>query len=159
VRTLGLWALGLSVGLWVAALFVSPLAVASSNRVLSFGAAAVYAAGSQICHQRPERSFHIGGRQMPVCARCTGLYVSAAAAVPIALLIAVSWPSRRARIVFVLAALPTVLTWSLEYLGLAHFSNLARAVCAVPLGFVAAWLVVNQIAPRPSRPAPRGTMR
>lgn len=27
------------------------------------------------CHQLPERSFFIGGRQFPLCARCTGLVV------------------------------------------------------------------------------------
>ena len=34
----------------------------------------VYQLGSLICHQRPERSFHLAGVQMPVCARCFGLY-------------------------------------------------------------------------------------
>ena len=29
-----------------------------------------------ICHRKPERSFHIYGHQFPVCARCTGFYVS-----------------------------------------------------------------------------------
>lgn len=26
------------------------------------------------CHQLPERSFHWKGRQLPVCARCTGVF-------------------------------------------------------------------------------------
>jgi uncharacterized membrane protein len=33
-----------------------------------------------MCHQIPERSFFIHGKQMPICARCTGLgigYISA----------------------------------------------------------------------------------
>lgn len=29
-----------------------------------------------ICHRIPERSFHIRGHQFPVCARCTGFYIS-----------------------------------------------------------------------------------
>ncbi len=29
-----------------------------------------------ICHRRPERSFFYKGRQFPVCARCTGFYIS-----------------------------------------------------------------------------------
>ena len=29
-----------------------------------------------ICHRKPERSFHINGHQFPVCARCTGFYIS-----------------------------------------------------------------------------------
>jgi hypothetical protein len=43
-------------------------------------AVAVYAAGSLVCHQRPERSFHTATVQWPVCARCAGLYFGAAAA-------------------------------------------------------------------------------
>lgn len=39
----------------------------------------IFAAGSVICHQLPERSFFLDGRQLPVCARCTGLYLSGAA--------------------------------------------------------------------------------
>lgn len=31
-----------------------------------------------ICHRRPERSFFINGHQFPVCARCTGFYISLA---------------------------------------------------------------------------------
>jgi len=29
-----------------------------------------------ICHRKPERSFHLKGHQFPVCARCTGIYIS-----------------------------------------------------------------------------------
>lgn len=30
---------------------------------------------SKVCHQRPERSFHWLGQQLPVCHRCLGIYV------------------------------------------------------------------------------------
>ena len=133
---------------WIAALFVAPITVASSNRMLALPSALVYVAGSHICHQRAERSFHIDGRQMPVCARCTGLYVSAAAAIPFALVAATTIPSRRSRTILVLAALPTLVTWALEYWGLAPFSNVARAVAALPLGFAAAWLVIGTLRGR-----------
>ena len=33
--------------------------------------------GAAVCHRLPERSFFWGGRQMPLCARCTGLYTGA----------------------------------------------------------------------------------
>lgn len=29
-----------------------------------------------ICHRIPERSFFVGSHQFPVCARCTGFYIS-----------------------------------------------------------------------------------
>lgn len=126
------------------AIFAAPVAIESPHRPISFCAAAVYAAGSYVCHQRPERSFHIAGHKMPVCARCTGLYVSAAAAVPVAFLFAVPMTARRARLVLLVAALPTALTWGLEYAGVMPFSNAARALAALPLGCAAAWLVVTQ---------------
>jgi predicted membrane protein DUF2085 len=45
--------------------------------LLSFG---TYLVGSLLCHQRPERSFFLWGSQMPVCARCLGIYAGAALA-------------------------------------------------------------------------------
>jgi uncharacterized membrane protein len=41
---------------------------------------AVYAIGSFVCHQLPERSWRLWTAQMPVCARCTGIYFGAAIA-------------------------------------------------------------------------------
>lgn len=60
-----------------------PLATLAASRahvdvVVSAGALVVYAVGAAVCHQLPMRSFHLWGVQMPVCARCTGIYVGAA---------------------------------------------------------------------------------
>ena len=141
---------------WVAAITLAPLAIASNRTVLSLGAAGVYAAGARICHQRPDRCFRIHGLPMPVCARCTGLYLGAAAAAPLALALAAGLSSRRARGIAAVAALPTLLTWGLEVAGLAHPSNAVRAMAALPLGFVAAWLVIASLVhgPRPRHEAP-----
>ena len=51
------------------------------SRVGHLARCSCYAAGSIVCHQIPERSFHIAGVQLPVCARCTGLYAGALAGV------------------------------------------------------------------------------
>jgi uncharacterized membrane protein len=134
---------------WLAAILLAPLAIASDRPVLSVGAAGLYAAGARICHQRPDRCFWIRGRPMPVCARCSGLYAGAALAAPLALVWAAQLSGRRARAVAAAAALPTLFTWSLEVAGLAHPSNLARFVSALPLGCVAAWLVVSVLAHGP----------
>lgn len=52
--------------------------------------------GYALCHRITERSFTINGRQLPLCARCTGMYLGAA------LTILILWLSGRARF----AALP-----------------------------------------------------
>lgn len=128
------WALSIGIALWVAALLVSP--------------SWLFPLGSFICHQRPERSFVIAGNQLAVCARCTGLYAGSAAAAPLALLAASSLTGARARRILLLAGAPTALTWSLEFAGLAAFSNMARFIAALPLGFAGAWLVLGVIAER-----------
>jgi uncharacterized membrane protein len=116
-------------------------------------AAIVYSASSRICHQRPDRSFRIAGLQMPVCARCSGLYLSAAVGTLLA------WGTRRStgfrRIVgarmlrtmpaLIIAALPTAVTFALEILGVMRFSNNARAIAALPLGAFAGWLFVRML--------------
>jgi uncharacterized membrane protein len=125
------WTLGALLMGWAAALFLAPEAL---SPFCAF-----------ICHQRPERSFHLGSVQMPVCARCTGLYVGAALALPLATVIGSGLASDRARKVFLIAALPTALSWTLEFAGIAAFSNVARFIAAVPLGLVAAWLVLGAL--------------
>jgi uncharacterized membrane protein len=49
------------------------------------------AVGYAICHRISERSFHIGNRQLPLCARCTGEFFSSAIAL---LFLAVVSPKR-----------------------------------------------------------------
>jgi uncharacterized membrane protein len=117
---------------WVAGLFLAP--------------AALTPVCGAICHQRPERSFFVSGAQLPVCARCLGLYIGAAVAVPIGLIITTRVAPRRARQVLAAAAVPTALTWSLEFVGVAASSNIVRFVSALPLGCAAAWLVLSAIA-------------
>jgi uncharacterized membrane protein len=136
--------------LWAAAILLAPLAIASGQGRLSLGAAGVYTAGARVCHQRPDRCFWIHGRPMPVCARCTGLYAGAALAGPLALFLASGLSSRRARLTVTLAALPTLISWGIEIAGLAHPSNSVRAIAALPLGFVAAWLVISTLSHGPT---------
>lgn len=38
------------------------------------------AVGYAVCHRIDVRSFHLGGRPLPLCARCTGMYLGALAA-------------------------------------------------------------------------------
>jgi uncharacterized membrane protein len=83
------------------------------------------------------------GRELAVCARCTGLYASALAGALLALSLgAVSVSPSRARVWLGVAALPTILTVGLELAGIAFPSNTIRMLSALPLGAVAAWVVV-----------------
>ena len=40
----------------------------------------IFELGGWVCHQAPERSLHIAGVQMPLCARCTALLLGAVVA-------------------------------------------------------------------------------
>src|SRR5512147_336009 len=103
-------------------------------------AATFYDAAGLVCHQRAERSFHLAGVQLPVCARCTGLYVSAAVGV----LAWISWRRLRPRSIaldspravrlLVIAALPTALSVASGLAGIGDLSNAGRFTAALPLG-------------------------
>jgi uncharacterized membrane protein len=117
----------------------------------------VYAVGSVICHQMPERSFFIDGRQLPVCARCTGLYLGGGAGV-LGWLIwkaAQGWRSfflapRRVLAIVVAAGLPTALSYATGVIGVWDGSNVTRALLAVPLG-LSAGAVVAAVATKDLR--------
>lgn len=117
----------------------------------------VFAAGSVVCHQIPERSFFIGGHQLPVCARCTGLYLSGLAGLMAWIGFKalrgwrpVTWPPRAALTAVSIAAVPTLLSVASGTLGLADGTNLIRATLAMPLG-ASAGAVVAAVATKDLR--------
>ena len=64
---------------WAMLLVAVPF-VASGAHLSSIAAAtvvAVYGIGSLVCHQLPQRSYRLWSAQMPVCARCAGIYAGA----------------------------------------------------------------------------------
>jgi uncharacterized membrane protein len=124
------------------------LAAAPSAALGVPASGATYLFGSFVCHQRAGRSFHLAAAQLPVCARCLGLYAGAM----IGLLV---WraPSReRMRIVLLAAAGPTALTWAAEAIGLWDPGNAVRFGAALPLGAAAA-LTVNYVECARRRPS------
>lgn len=140
-------ALALTALAWLALLIVTPLAPSSIATLM-------YAAGSVICHQLPERSFHLAGFQLPVCARCLGIYAGAAAAASIHVLgvfVADSawWrllSPAAARRVFLVSAVPTVVTVALEWAGAWSGTNVVRAIAGVALGVGGALVVMSAVA-------------
>jgi uncharacterized membrane protein len=104
--------------------------------------AVVYGAGALLCHQRSDRSFSLRRTQMPVCARCTGLYL-AGALCAIAAWLGRPREPRRARLLLMMAAGPMAVSVGLEWAGLVAGSNLLRAASALPAGGVAGWLALR----------------
>jgi uncharacterized membrane protein len=129
--------------LWAIVILVAPFGLGEG----SLAAWLVYDVAGGICHQRPERSFHLAGVPMPVCARCSGLYLSGAAGALFAWLApsGTTGLTGRTRAALALAASPTAVTFGVEQVGLFPFSNGARAVAAVPLGVAAGWLFVRAL--------------
>jgi uncharacterized membrane protein len=135
--------------LWVALLLLAPLALTSASVLIAVAASAVYEAASFVCHQRPDRSFHLGAAQIPVCARCLGLYASGAIGAAAVWTATRGTPapmaSRAARRALAIAAAPTALAWGLEWIGLWQPGNVVRAAAALPLGAAAGWMFVTAL--------------
>ena len=111
----------------------------ASTLVYGFAVAA-YGVGHLICHQLPARSFHLWGAALPVCARCTGIYVGAAAA-SVVFGLAPGRLSGEARRVLLLALLPTAATLVFEWTTGVTPGNWIRALAGIPLGVAVAWAV------------------
>ena len=146
---------------WVTVLVAAPM-------FPGWAGAIVYGVGSLICHQIPERSFYLSGFQLPVCARCLGIYTGAAAGAAFVLMRSRSgnlFPAASAtsRWLAVVAAAPTLVTVALEAAGIWDPSKLTRALAGFALGGILAFVVESALAtlhygecapPRPTAPKP-----
>ena len=86
------------------------------------------------CHQRPERSFFIRGRQLPLCARCTGIlagYVLGGALFVFGLVPPV-W-------ICGLALLPSLIDWVLQTFFFRESTNIRR----LATGFLFGWGLIT----------------
>jgi len=133
---------------WLLALVAVPTLIRyeTGGHPVAVVSAGVYFIGGLVCHQQASRSFHIEGVQMPVCARCAGLYFGGALGVLVPLRARRSRrPNRqhtmtRWREVMLAAAVPTGLTLLGELGGILPSSGELRAVAAVPLGVAVTWV-------------------
>lgn len=126
---------------WLALLILAPVLPVSIAAIL-------YALGSRICHQRPERSFHLFAAQLPVCARCAGIYAGAAAGSLLMLSASIRERLFRfsPRTLLLAGALPTLMTIIIEWSGAWAGANDARAAAGVPLGLAVAFVVARAAA-------------
>jgi uncharacterized membrane protein len=140
-------AFALGAALWAILLGTAPLVAT----VTVAGAALIYAAGSLICHQLPERSFHLAGAQLPVCARCYGLYLGVALGALAWAVVAARRERNLSRVptlaTLAVVAAPTAVTVLTAMAGVFDPPNIWRAGLALPLG-AAAGVVVGAAASR-----------
>jgi uncharacterized membrane protein len=138
------WAISASVVTLVVSLIViAPLAAATGHDEIARG---VYRAFGAFCHQLPERSYFIDGHKLAVCSRCTGLYAGFALtllAYPlIRSLRATATPAPKW---LVLAALPTLIDFSLRFLGIWENTHTSRLLTGLLPGGAAVFYVMPGI--------------
>lgn len=138
---------------WAALLVAAPFLAsrAHASALASALIVGVYGIGSLVCHQLPERSYHIWAAQMPVCARCAGIYFGGVLGALAGLWHAGRRPSARragtvpardVRVALALAAVPTFATLIYEWTTGEMPSHALRAAAGVALGLVISWVVV-----------------
>ena len=135
------WAITATIALALVAMIVAaPLAEANGHARFAH---TIYKVFSFVCHQIPERSFHLAGHQFAVCSRCTGLYSGFAVAVliyPLARSLTRTDAPRRRWLI--LAAVPLLIDFSLTYFGLWSNTHLTRFLTGALLGAVAVFYVM-----------------
>lgn len=138
------WAVGLAVVLiWVLSIVAAPIAQANGIAALS---SPLYHFFSFICHQIPERSFHIGTEQFAVCSRCFGVYFGL-------LFGFVVYPLWRnideiepiPRFWLFLSLIPIAIDWSLTMFGIWENSHPSRFVTGLILGVACATFIIPAI--------------
>ena len=113
---------------WAALLVAAPFLPAAAGATL-------YAFGALICHQIPERSLYLAGVQLPVCARCLGIYGGAALMGLALLAVRPHWLVRLdPRAVLLAGLVPTVVPAPFEWMGVVDTSNLVRLSAGLVLG-------------------------
>lgn len=140
-RPLIMWLLVVAGSLFFVGLLVAaPLAQAHGVHWFSF---AVYEAFSHVCHQIPERSFHIAGYPLAVCARCTGLYVGFAAVVAFyPLMTSLKRTHTPERKWLFVAAAPLGIDFALGLFGIWGNSHLSRLLTGGLLGAVSVFFIL-----------------
>ena len=135
------WVITATIALALVAMIVGAPLFQSTGH-LAF-ASPIYKVFSYVCHQIPERSFHLAGHQFAVCSRCTGLYMGFAVATLVypltRSLIRTDTPRRRW---LILAAVPLLIDFSLTYFGVWSNTHLTRFATGALLGAVSVFYVM-----------------
>ena len=82
------------------------------------------------CHRLPERSFHFRGKQFPVCARCTGIYLG-----ELIMLILLFIGFRLSIFWSLICILPFIIDGTIQYFNLIESTNMRRFITGLIGGF------------------------
>jgi len=122
--------------------FIIAAPVARATGYTAF-ASAIYKTFSYVCHQMPERSFHLGRYKFGVCSRCTGVYSGLALATLVyPLTRSLKRPDTPSILWLILSAVPLAIDFSLGYFGIWHNTHLSRFITGALLGSVAVFYIV-----------------
>lgn len=103
----------------------------------------IYRAFGFLCHQIPERSFHLENHALAVCARCTGIYAGFATSILLYPLVrSLKKAEAPARIWLVLACLPITVDFALGYFNIWPNTHLSRFATGAIFGATCALFIV-----------------
>ena len=128
---------------WVFLIVAAPIFAA--NSIDSF-AKPIYSFFSYICHQKSERSFHIGDHAFAVCSRCFGVYFG----ILLGLVVYPLW--RRIdeieplpRFWLFLSLVPIGIDWTLGVTGIWENNHASRLITGLILGFACATYIIPAV--------------
>jgi uncharacterized membrane protein len=127
------WMLAVALtALWVLLIVLAPIAESAGSGSVS---SPLYKFFGYICHQLPERSFHLDAHKFAVCSRCFGVYFG----LLVGFVIYPLW--RRlddieplSRFWLILSLIPIGIDWSLGIFGIWENTHLSRFVTGLILG-------------------------
>jgi uncharacterized membrane protein len=125
---------------WCAAILLAPYLAASSSPFAVF----VYQAFHPICHQVPERSFHLFGQKLAVCARCSSIYFAFLMGVALYPFInpSIHCSNNPTRGILVAALLPMLIDVGLDLLGIHESTFVTRTMTGIIFGVVIPFFVL-----------------
>ena len=96
-----------------------------------------------ICHRKPERSFFIKGHQFPICARCTGFYLSIISYTIFAYITPIIYTNEYVFFGLILC-IPTIIDGITQALGKRESSNTLRFITGL-IGGIGLMIIVKYL--------------
>ena len=91
-----------------------------------------------MCHQRPDRSFFIRGKQFPICARCTGILIGYVVGIVIAVI-----TRCRYNLYFLILLLPLIIDGGIQQIYSIESNNIRRLITGILAGIGIVYLFIS----------------